>query len=99
MSPEQQRQWRKEVWGLAWQRNARHPGLAYCLGGRSLFWFGWSPQLLVSEMLAGAWSIVVVNDLKNRYFAESGKQLAVTSTVAQLLDLLGLTAAGTLTPQ
>src|SRR6266487_5121933 len=35
-----------EVWGLAWHSNARFPGLAYCVGGRSLFWGGWSPRLL-----------------------------------------------------
>ena len=41
---------RKEVWGLPWHSNERFPGLAYCVGGRSLYWGGWSPQLLDSEM-------------------------------------------------
>src|SRR5437899_3058043 len=37
---------RNEVWGLAWNSDVPKgfPGLAYCIGGRSLFWGGWSPQ-------------------------------------------------------
>src|SRR5207249_2674659 len=27
-----------EVWGVAWNGNVGFPGLAYCLGGRSIFW-------------------------------------------------------------
>ena len=39
---------RGEVWGLPWQTNVPggFTGLAYCLGGRSLFFGGWSPRLL-----------------------------------------------------
>src|SRR5207253_9622552 len=37
---------RNEVWGLAWHSDAKFPGLAYCVGGRSLYWGGWSPQPL-----------------------------------------------------
>src|SRR6266498_1360359 len=33
------------VWGHPWHSNQAFPGLAYCVGGRSLFWGGWSPQL------------------------------------------------------
>jgi len=33
------------VWGHPWHSNQAFPGLAYCFGGRSLFWGGWSPQL------------------------------------------------------
>jgi len=38
-----------EVWGTPWNSdspqswNQRFPGLAFCLGGRSVFWGGWSP--------------------------------------------------------
>src|SRR5437899_837585 len=39
-----------EVWGLAWNSAVGFPGLAYCLGGRSVFWGGWSPRLLDSEL-------------------------------------------------
>lgn len=69
---------RKEVWGLAWHSNERFPGLAYCVGGRSLYWGGWSPQLLDSEMPttgASPWPLAVVDDLKGRFFAEANEQL------------------------
>ena len=37
---------REEVWGLPWRSNVPtgFPGLAYCVGGRSVFWGGWSPH-------------------------------------------------------
>jgi hypothetical protein len=37
-------------WGLPWRTNVRLPGLAYTIGGRSLFFGGWSPRLLDEEM-------------------------------------------------
>lgn len=39
------------------------PGLAYCLGGRSVFFGGWSPRLLGSELPAAAWPASVVAEL------------------------------------
>lgn len=77
---DQQRQWRKEVWGLAWNGNVRFPGLAYCPGGRSLYWGGWSPRLLDAEMPAARWPAAVVADLNARYFAEASRQIAVNET-------------------
>ena len=38
------------VWGLPWHSDDAFNGLAYCLGGRSVFWGGWSPRYLDSEM-------------------------------------------------
>ena len=38
------------VWGLPWISNVPFPGLAYCLGGRSLFWGGWSPTLTAADL-------------------------------------------------
>jgi choline dehydrogenase-like flavoprotein len=29
------------VWGLPWRGNVDFPGLAYCTGGKSLYWGGW----------------------------------------------------------
>src|SRR5207302_9933929 len=59
-------------------------GLAYCLGGRSLYWGGWSPRLIDTEMpTANAttpWPRAVVDDLNNRYFAESSEQIGVDET-------------------
>ncbi|HEY2958981.1 MAG TPA: family 16 glycoside hydrolase [Actinomycetota bacterium] len=81
----QDRQPRAEVWGLPWHSATRFPGLAYCLGGRSLFFGGWSPQLLADEMptAAGApspWPQAVVDDLNSRYFAESAAQIGTEET-------------------
>jgi 3-keto-disaccharide hydrolase/GMC oxidoreductase len=71
---------RNEVWGLAWHSNEQFPGLAYCLGGRSLFFGGWSPQLLDAEMPLAQWPSDVVNELNARYFRESSKQIGVDET-------------------
>lgn len=38
------------VWGHPWHSNQAFPGLAYCLGGRSLFWGGWSPRLTPADL-------------------------------------------------
>jgi Choline dehydrogenase and related flavoproteins len=71
---------RNEVWGLAWHSNEKFPGLAYCLGGRSLFFGGWSPQLLDSEMPLPQWPRDVVDELNARYFRESSQQIGVDET-------------------
>jgi hypothetical protein len=41
---------RNAVWGLPWHSNEAFTGLAYCPGGRSLFWGGWSPQLTAADL-------------------------------------------------
>ncbi|MGR9107843.1 MAG: family 16 glycoside hydrolase, partial [Gammaproteobacteria bacterium] len=76
---------REEVWGLPWHSSTRFPGLAYTVGGRSLFWGGWSPQLLDSELPTSGsgsnlWPASVVNDLNSRYFREASEQIGVTVT-------------------
>lgn len=72
------RKWSKEVWGLPWHSAEAFPGLAYCVGGRSLFWGGWSPQLLDQEM--NDWPAEAVNDLKSQYFRRASEQIGVTET-------------------
>jgi choline dehydrogenase-like flavoprotein len=37
---------RNVVWGIPWHSGTAFPGLAYCIGGRSLFWGGWHRTLL-----------------------------------------------------
>jgi hypothetical protein len=78
-----------EVWGLSWNADAKlgYPGLAYCIGGRSLWWGGWSPRLLDAETPA-SWPKAVLDDLNakklpsgdNGYFRQSGQQIGVTAT-------------------
>jgi choline dehydrogenase-like flavoprotein len=79
---------RNEVWGLPWRSDVPggFPGLAYALGGRSLFFGGWSPQLLPSE-LPGAWPAAVVSDLNGPlpgggpgYFAQAAAQIGTDVT-------------------
>ena len=41
---------RERVWGLPWRGNIGFPGLAYCVGGRSLYWGGWSPRLTAADL-------------------------------------------------
>jgi len=43
---------RNGVWGIPWHSNEPFTGLAYCPGGRSLFWGGWSPRLMPSDLAA-----------------------------------------------
>lgn len=69
---------RKEVWGLSWHSDTPFPGLAYCIGGRSLFWGGWSPQLLDAE--TQTWPPSVINDLVSRYFDEAAEQIGTDVT-------------------
>jgi choline dehydrogenase-like flavoprotein len=71
---------RNEIWGLAWHSNEPFPGLAYCVGGRSLFFGGWSPQLLSGEMPAGQWPASLVDELNNRYFRAASEQIGVNET-------------------
>ncbi|PYP90914.1 MAG: hypothetical protein DMG65_09800 [Candidatus Angelobacter sp. Gp1-AA117] len=80
----------KEVWGLAWNSKdpIGFPGLAYCLGGRSVYWGGWSPRLLDSETPDTVWPQTVLDDLNPKrlpdgskgYFRQSSDQIGVTAT-------------------
>jgi len=79
-----------EVWGLAWNTSdpVGFPGLAYCVGGRSVFWGGWSPRLLDSELPKNVWPQAVLDDLtpknlpdgRKGYFRQSSDQIGVTET-------------------
>jgi choline dehydrogenase-like flavoprotein len=79
---------RQEVWGLPWHSSHGFPGLAYCLGGRSLYWGGWSPELLAAEMPVPAWPPEVIDELtvpalpdrSAGYFHQASDQIGVTET-------------------
>lgn len=73
---------RAEVWGLPWRTDVPDgfPGLAYCIGGRSVFFGGWAPQLLDTEMPADRWPAVVTQDLSNKYFGQAAAQIGVEQT-------------------
>lgn len=41
---------RSLVWGLPWRGNVEFPGLAYCSGGKSIYWGGWCPRLTAGDL-------------------------------------------------
>jgi choline dehydrogenase-like flavoprotein len=41
---------REWVWGIPWRSSVPFPGLAYCLGGRSIYWGGWAPRLTKEDL-------------------------------------------------
>lgn len=77
-----------EVWGVPWNSNVSSKGLAYCVGGLSIWWGGWATRLLDSETPASVWPPTVLKELNdkklssgdNGYFRQSGQQLGVTTT-------------------
>jgi choline dehydrogenase-like flavoprotein len=75
---------RAEVWGLPWRTNVAggFPGLAYCLGGRSIYFGGWSPRLLSSELPAASWPAAMIADLTaaKGYFDQAAEQIGTSST-------------------
>ncbi len=85
-SADAQRAWAKDLWGLAWHSPTKFPGLAYGLGGRSLLWGGWSPELLAAETPAARWPQPVLDALRQAppngtsYFRQASDQIGVTET-------------------
>jgi len=55
-----------------------YPGLLFSIGGRSLAWGGWSPQLLDAEFKN--WPASVVTALTEPYFFQASDQIGVTDT-------------------
>ena len=81
---------RAEVWGLPWRSDVPigFPGLAYCLGGRSMFWGGWSAELIEAETPPDVWPDRVLRELRlhspipgdEPYFRQAADQMGVTET-------------------
>jgi choline dehydrogenase-like flavoprotein len=55
-----------------------YPGLLFAVGGRSLAWGGWSPQMLPAEI--SSWPASVAADLVNKYFEISSDQIGATDS-------------------
>jgi 3-keto-disaccharide hydrolase/GMC oxidoreductase len=55
-----------------------YAGLIFAIGGRSLTWGGWSPELLDMELTA--WPTSTRADLRARYFADASRQIGVKDT-------------------
>jgi hypothetical protein len=84
------------VWGQPWLSdspasfNQNFPGLAFCVGGRSVFWGGWSPYLIDSEVADPSWPANVRKDLmtpvlppgnpKESYLDTAARQIGTDTT-------------------
>src|SRR5215204_5203055 len=53
---------RERVWGSPWRSQVGFPGLAYCIGGKSLYWGGWSPRLTAADL--ANWPAAIVDYLE-----------------------------------
>jgi hypothetical protein len=55
-----------------------YAGLLFAIGGRSLAWGGWSPELLDVELTS--WLAAARAELHARYFADASRQIGVKET-------------------
>jgi Domain of Unknown Function (DUF1080)/GMC oxidoreductase len=55
-----------------------YAGLLFAIGGRSLTWGGWSPELMDVEMTS--WPAAVRAELRARYFGDASRQIGVKET-------------------
>lgn len=78
-----------EVWGIPWNSdspkswNQQFPGLAFCVGGRSLFWGGWSPYFIDSELPSPPWPAGVVKDLTQPVVPVGARHLSYLDEAAE----------------
>jgi choline dehydrogenase-like flavoprotein len=94
---------RELVWGIPWRGNVDFIGQAYCIGGKSLYWGGWCPELLASDL--AAWPSTVAQYLTQNYpllEQQTGVDVKTDFIQGPLFDLLkqrvsGLIQNGSLT--
>src|SRR6266705_1819303 len=55
-----------------------YSGLLFAIGGRSLTWGGWSPELLDEEI--ASWPAAARAELRTRYFGEASRDIGVHET-------------------
>jgi choline dehydrogenase-like flavoprotein len=80
---------RELVWGIPWRGNVDFIGQAYCIGGKSLYWGGWCPELLASDL--AAWPPTVAQYLTQNYpllEQQTGVDLKTDFIQGPLFDLL-----------
>jgi choline dehydrogenase-like flavoprotein len=73
---------RNRVWGSPWRSQVAFPGLAYCSGGRSLYWGGWSPRLTDADLQR--WPPEIAGFLQN--VAHSGDAYEATEKETGVFD-------------
>jgi choline dehydrogenase-like flavoprotein len=80
---------RELVWGLPWRGNVDFPGLAYCTGGKSIYWGGWSPRLTAGDLVH--WPASTVTYLNAHYTdveSETGVVPATDFIFGELNDVI-----------
>ena len=77
---------RNVVWGSPWHSNQGFPGLAYNVGGRSIFWGGWSPRLTDADL--AFWPPEVAADIVATYKAIED-ELAVSKPTGYMMGPFG----------
>ena len=65
------------VWGFPWHSNQVFPGLAYCVGGRSVYWGGWGPRMTDADL--ATWPVEVKAFLQANY-ADVEQEIGVSPT-------------------
>jgi choline dehydrogenase-like flavoprotein len=81
---------RNVVWGIPWHSDTAFPGLAYCIGGRSLFWGGWAPQMLDPDL--APWPQVVRDEfLVGGGYQRTEDEIGVTNPQNYLTTAFGTT--------
>jgi choline dehydrogenase-like flavoprotein len=58
---------REIVWRMPWRGNTNFVGTPYCVGGKSLYWGGWCPQLTDADL--ANWPPAVAQYLQTNYRA------------------------------
>jgi hypothetical protein len=77
---------RELVWGLPWRGNVDFPGMAYCTGGKSIYWGGWCPRLTAGD-LAG-WPPATAQYLQDHYI-DVESETGVEPATDFMFDALG----------
>jgi choline dehydrogenase-like flavoprotein len=80
---------RNIVWGIPWHSDTAFPGLAYCLGGRSLFWGGWAPRMLAPDL--APWPKVLRDELNGGAYQRTEDEIGVSKPANHLQTTFGKT--------
>jgi 3-keto-disaccharide hydrolase/GMC oxidoreductase len=70
---------RERVWGTPWRSEVPFPGLAYCIGGRSIYWGGWAPRLTPAD-LQDNWPSEVADFLQSSTQTEDAYEVTEKET-------------------
>lgn len=76
------------VWGIPWRGNVYFPGLAYCTGGKSIYWGGWCPRLTDGDLQK--WPAAVAHYLHAHYTDVENETGVVPETDFIFGDLLNI---------